>query len=129
MSTQGVERLVLKMIENYDNDETQSVPDRMGLFCVDTINSITGEVIKPRKHITLKYIYDGSSYAKGSFRCQFYDHVKRMNITVFSTRLNENYEDDIYDEEDFLSDKYIVVKESSDGKLNYYLCQRYPVDR
>jgi hypothetical protein len=127
MPTQGVERLVLKMIENYDNAETQSVPDQMGLFCVDTINSITGEVIKPSKHITLKYIYDGSSYAKGSFRCQYYDYVKRINITVFSARLNENYEDDIYDEEDFLSDKYIVVKESSDGKLNYYLCQRYPV--
>jgi hypothetical protein len=124
MPTQGVERLVLKMIENY---ETQSVPDRIGLFCIDTINSITGEVIKPSKHITLKYIYDGSLYKKGRFRCQYYDHVKRMNITVFSARLNENYEDDIYDEEDFLSDKYIVVKESFDGKLNYYLCQRYPV--
>jgi hypothetical protein len=127
MPAQGFERLVLKMIENYDNDETSPVPDRMGLFCVDTINSITGKVIKPSKHITLKYISDGSSYDKGSFRCQYYDHVKRMNITVFSTSLNENYEDDIYDEEDFLSDKYIVVKQSFNGKLNYYLCQRYPV--
>lgn len=125
MPLPSIQTLFLKMIENYD--ETSTDQKIMGLFGVETINSNTGEVIKPRVHITLQSLCDGSLYEKGNIRCEYYDQIKKVNITVYSASLNENYEDDLYDEEDFLSDKYIVVKKLSDGTYNNYLCHRCPV--
>jgi hypothetical protein len=107
--------LNIKMVENYD--EPPYISRILGLFSMETINIKTGVVIEPPKHFILKSICDGSLYEKDDLLCEYYDHVKQIKIILYSPTVDEGSEDD------FLSDKFILIKELPDNSCKNYLCE------
>jgi len=107
--------LNIKMVEYYD--EPLYISRILGLFSMETINIKTGVAIEPPKHFILESICDGSLYEKDDLLCEYYDHVKQIKIMLYSATVDEGSEDD------FLSDKFILVKELSNNSCQNYLCE------
>ena len=107
--------LNIKMVENYD--ETLYISRILGLFSMEIINIKTGIAIEPPKHFILESICDGSLYEKDDLLCEYYDYIKKIKIMLYSPTVDEESEDN------FLSDKFILVKELPDNSCQNYLCE------